>query len=297
MKCVERRLKNGTKPVLIYPIGDTHIGGLDVAEGKLSRLIEKIRTTDNAYWLGMGDLVEAINTKDPKRWDAYNIPEWLLKLQPEAIREALSCIWVAQVDRLVGMLTPIAHKCLGLLCGNHEDKARKDYGNPVQTMIVSRLRDLASGNPWVEDLTDCAMIRLVLSTTSTSSHNIVIFATHEAGGGGRTKGAEHNRMARICNLTDADITFVSHTHQAAISSPEVRLSIPRSGKIDKVVESITYSANCGCWKNSYTSRATYESRALYQPRLIQAIECVITPTWDKERKGNYPKILLRFAEI
>jgi len=118
----------------IVPIGDIHIGNKGCVENQFAKVIQHVQETDNCYWIGMGDMCDFINMKDP-RFAVDELAGWVK-------REHLGDLVAAQRDRLLEMLEPIAHKCLGLVEGNHERSILRYTERDVYSEIVSAIKTL-----------------------------------------------------------------------------------------------------------------------------------------------------------
>lgn len=88
----------------IYLHGDTHLGSMAASMHSIQAMIEDIKKDKNAYWIHMGDWIEAIAVDD-KRF-AYEGT----KVYPP----------LKQVEEVIELYKPIASKGLLGLTGNHE---------------------------------------------------------------------------------------------------------------------------------------------------------------------------------
>lgn len=276
MRYVERafNLRRG-QAVNIYPIGDAHIGKTNCNEKSLKRFVEKIRKDPNGYWFGGGDLIDAIKPQDAKRFDPATLPDWLLTGSTDDIRARMSNIINAEVNRLVAILSPIAHKCLGLISGNHEDAVRKHHNHDAHQEIIDALKYEAPGNKWIEDLTDCAYLRLAMRRFK-AGRIVSMFISHGYGGG-RSAGAEPTRLDRIASDKDVDILFVGHSHSFYIAPAKTVVGITSKGELAPEVR-LKRSANWGCWLLvAKEGAATYDSRALFPYRPECRVSASIVP--------------------
>ena len=99
-----QRIDAGSHPhIIIRPIGDVHVGNPAFDRSYWERLVNEIRDTPNMYWVGAGDYIENAN-KRQKHGGVYG-----QTMGPRA-----------QVDAVAADLAPIAHKCLGMIGGNHD---------------------------------------------------------------------------------------------------------------------------------------------------------------------------------
>jgi hypothetical protein len=281
----------------IYPLGDTHLGARNFAETPFRNLIRKIIENPKAYAIGGGDLLECINPKDAKRFDFDILPDWLVEGDAVTTREMLNDIVNQQVNRMVSILQPLADtgRLIGLIEGNHEYQYRKQYNYNVQNALCKRLG--------VEDLTDESLIRLRFKRGRSSTSRTVIIYLRHGYGGGRTAGAEPNKLDKmIAEWECADILFTGHTHTFDELSPKPVLGIPREGKLPtELTCHYRYAANWGCWLYSHSAgKSTYVSRACYPARPMLTVKAVIKPFFQKTTNGNkyeYAKIEMRKITI
>ena len=61
-KLIEIQAKTAT----VYFLGDIHEGAANHQAKALSKAIDIIATDSDAYWIGMGDYIDAINLHDPR---------------------------------------------------------------------------------------------------------------------------------------------------------------------------------------------------------------------------------------
>jgi predicted phosphodiesterase len=295
MKVVEREFIVASRKdeFRLFMLGDVHIGALNCAERELRRLVKHIETTENAYWIGGGDYCDAVILKDAKRFDINTLPAWMLESDAETTREKLGDILHAQRARWNDITRPIWSKCLGMIEGNHEYTIFKHHNaNHLQLMC---------DNMEVENLTDCAFMRLNFHYDATKSPSgstrgsiVNAFLCH-GHGGGRTSGAEPNKLHRLAADKDADIVLTGHTHSFCIHPPIPMLGIPRRGElpVDPIITE-KHSANWGSFVYTYASGpSTYASRANYPLRAMYTVETVIQPHRNSGRNKPLANVEMR----
>lgn len=108
--------------IIIRPISDVHIGNPSLDEKFLLETIREIRETPNMYWCGVGDYIES-NLKRQKHAGVYH----------DLLTPREQC---AEFVRLFG---PVAHKCLGLIGGNHDHRVLHDTSFDPAWMIAEGL--------------------------------------------------------------------------------------------------------------------------------------------------------------
>jgi len=272
MQLIEKKIELKTKSdvVYIFPLGDTHIGTFNCAEGHIRQYVQYIKNKPNAYWIGGGDYCDFITPSDTRRFDVRSLADWLFVGEAVTIKEALLDIAKQQRERFCEMVEPIKDKCLGLIEGNHEYDIMRTTHNGQHYVMCDELG--------VPNLTDAAFVRLNFKIKGGCGRSIKIFIVH-GWGGGRSTGAEPNHLLRLGQIADADIHLRGHSHTFRIEPPEVHLWIPDSGALpDECYQRVIRKGNWGCWVLGYAvGPSTYDSRRNYQPRPLQAMEISIKP--------------------
>lgn len=269
----------------LYVLGDIHIGAINCAESQIKRLIKRIHDQKNSYWIGGGDVINAIKQKDAKRFDMANLPDWILEGSASKIRDNLKDITRQEAERFILMTESIKDKCIGMIEGNHEESIRKNYGEDIHAYICKSM-DTA-------DLTDAAFIRLKFGykvNKAVNSSVLKIFICHGQGSG-RTAGSEPNKLYRLASDKEADLILCGHSHSFCLLPPIPVLGIPDSGELPKeLTAKYKRAANWGCWMLSFKrGPSTYDSRALYPARSLSTLEICIEPLKHCE---EYKKITM-----
>ena len=286
MKLMEYSFESKTRDYdfYLYPIGDVHVGASNCAEDKLQRLVKLIASKKNAYWIGGGDMLDAVILNDSKRFDPSVLPDWMLENQSgDRVRKNLEDMLEAQQKRFFKLMDPIRDRCLGLIEGNHEYTIMKHHNRNLMAAMCRHFN--------APDLTDCAFLRLKFRRLD-GNHTTTIrgFITH-GHGGGRTSGAEPNILYRLAADKEVDFVFKGHSHAYCIHPPIPVLSIPSAGAMptDPTVYD-KFAANWGAFLLTYKSGpSTYASRANYPVRPMYTVECHIKPhqhQYVKKDKSN-----------
>ena len=190
MKVLEKRISY-TRPqrFQIYPFGDIHAGSIDCAEDKVKKQIDIIQHGKDAYWIGMGDMIEAITESDP-RWNTMGIAPWV---ERDNIIES-------QRHWIVNLLKPIANKCIAYLTGNHEESVHRHQNCDISRNICNDLEMPYAGY-------SCFVELIFERKSSTESHKFTIHAWHGAGAA-QTEGAQLLRLKRLVKDNEADVFCV-----------------------------------------------------------------------------------------
>ena len=252
MEVIEHTILNSCSDIFsIYPLGDIHGGSIDCAEDEIKKKVEEVRTNRNAYWIGMGDMVESI-TKNDKRFEICGLAEWV---KPDNIIES-------QRRWLKDLLKPIAPKCLGFLMGNHEWTILQNNSDDITRNLCYDLKVPYGGYA-------CFITMTFKRKNSNETHRFVIHAWHGSGAA-QSEGGQLMRLTKLVNDVKADIYLMGHLHTIDIYTPD-RLEC-RNGR---VVSTRLIAAITGSWLRTYTQpkgiqhlNASYGERKGYKPSRI-----------------------------
>jgi len=175
----------------LYPFGDWHLGSKQCDEDFIKQVIEEIATTDNAYWVGMGDLME--NALVGSRSDVYT-----QVIPPEE-----------QMMYICELLEPIKDKALFLIAGNHEARTHRLTGIRSELFISQRL-DI----PY-KQFSCYAFFTPSAKLPNNKRKKLMGFRCyfHHDYGGGWTPGGKVNKAHKLREITpNADATFSGHFH-------------------------------------------------------------------------------------
>lgn len=214
----------------IVPVGDVHIGARGCDEELLRTVVKSIQETENAYWIGMGDMCEFINVGD-RRFDAEMLANWI------DVADLVDLARV-QVERFVDIMSPVADKCLCLLEGNHERAIRRHTERDVYREIVSRIKG-AGGFKSTEPLAlgFTGWLQLLFRRTKEGERpagtKIINMHLHHGFVGGRLAGGKALNMQRWLWTHNADLCLWGHSHNTGIQ-PEAVERIDSRGNVHTV---------------------------------------------------------------
>lgn len=195
MKVISFDAQTDQDEVIIFPLGDMHIGDAYSTKGELIRIINKIKEMPNAYCILNGDIVN------------------------NATRNSISDIYseqivspMAQVMMALELLEPIKDKIISVTSGNHELRSNKDDGLDIMQFLCANLNILPRY--------DREGVYVFLTTGRSDGKNSKknhfqcygIYHTHGSGGGKRG-GSTANAMEDMSQIVDADLFIRSHTHR------------------------------------------------------------------------------------
>lgn len=115
------RVRIGGEKLILSFLGDLHLGSPNFDEPAFDKTVEWIRDS-GALWVGMGDLIECA-TKTSIGAGVYD-----QVLTPQE-----------QIERVPEKLRPISHLCVGMISGNHEERAYKMAGVDPTALIAAAL--------------------------------------------------------------------------------------------------------------------------------------------------------------
>lgn len=253
------------KPYTIFFLGDIHEGAACFREESFRKAVSIIEQEADA-WIGMGDYIDAINHLDPR----FNPKE----ISAKYAMNDLDDLPRVQSDNLIKSLTPIKHKCLGLLYGNHEDSYRKHNTFDVVNYLASNLG--------VENLGHKSWLSLSFRFNANKTIPYKIVVMHGSGAGAGTReGTPLNKVHDLFRWDMADAHLIGHLHQAGIS--RTIYSRLEYGKIRK--EPSWFAVN-GCFlsKSELGSENYFEQKAGMESS-IGTIKLTITPS--REGKESF----------
>jgi len=216
------------------------MGVVHCHEELLRRKVQEIKDDRNAYWLGMGDYADLITPSDFKRWDGRILAPWM--------RNKERNIGPTQVEKVDEILSPIWHKCVGLIEGNHDEGIAKHHHYDFMEELL-KLANKKTSVPYAG--VSCFLAMRFKRKNSSEVHEFRIHARHGEGSA-RTEGARALAVLRLSSsTTNTHVTLMGHLHGQ--SSPDIpqRLLFER-GKV-KAFDS--FATMTGAWLRAYMQSA------------------------------------------
>jgi hypothetical protein len=171
--------------IRLYPLGDWHFGSPQCHETFIQKVVDTIKSDKDAYWVGMGDLME--NAIVGSKGDTYT--------QTVPPRE--------QMDYICDILAPISNKGLFVIAGNHEQRTMRVVG-----IIPEQYFSVKLGIPY---LGFSCLANLSMNKARTPKSFNCYF--HHNYGGGYTPGGKVNRAEALRKIVPtADAIFSGHFH-------------------------------------------------------------------------------------
>jgi len=270
----------------IWNIADVHLMNKAAAIDQVEADIKTIQNDPYSFWLGGGDYADYISYRD-RRFDPDSVA-------PDVKIEELGALFSAGIKRIAKMFSPIKHKCLGLLLGNHElTYARRSEQDDKHAWLCEELgvRNLGYCTLFDVVFTQCTGYKVPKLNPfgdktppgrirTGSRWPIRVFAHHGAGYA-QTPGGKLNRLIQFMHTFNADVYFCGHVHDqlgkriGSISADTTCTRITDSERIGVISGSYlkTYKQNC----------TGYGEVKGYAPTTLGSAVVYITPAERKLR--------------
>lgn len=218
----------------LYGVGDIHLGSKACDEDKFREDIEKIRRNPYAYWVGIGDYLEAINYTDP-RFDPKGLARWLENKELDNLAKA-------QAEKFIELVKPIKDKCLHLHTGNHEEVIRRRYHQDIVNYVCMVLNKPFAG------YTAFSRLNINYRKMEHRTRVLILYSEHGSGGG-ELPGAKALKLQRQHGYKEADVYFYGHVHEK-MDLDLVRLAVTHRGAL-KLLQKPSLGIICGSYLRSY----------------------------------------------
>jgi len=219
----------------IHVLADFHLGDPFCDEKLVRRQIEIVKSRENAYCILNGDLLNTALKGSVS--DCYEE-----KISP-----------MEQLKLIVGLMEPIAKKCLVITSGNHERRVSKDTSIDLMEIVARELQV-----PYAEE---GAMLYISCGQNVAEHRDkpvtYMVYVTHGSGGG-RTEGGKINALAQLVALVDADIYVHSHVHLPGAFKEDYFRTNPNNRTTTRVTKLFVSTA-------ATLDYGGYAQRAKYRP--------------------------------
>jgi len=182
----------------------------------LQTAIATIKKDPYARFILLGDMIDAITRKNDRRHFEQNYAEWLWGKDD---------IIQLQVDRVIDYFKPIAKKCIGIICGNHEKAVLRHADQDAYGRIVRALAQ--AGNQHQNDLqfgTSGSLTLLFKRGDEHASHlpttSLTIYC-HHGYGGGKLKGGKALNLERELLQHQSDLVLMGHVHDFLLTTKTI----------------------------------------------------------------------------
>ena len=256
--------KKDNRTLRIACFADLHIGSREYDRDRFRRWRDKHLKDKYTYFLGIGDMIEAIGPFDKR----FTIDSLDIKMRVQAMIDA-------QIKDCVAELEPIKGRLLGLCMGNHEWTVLAKSGSDPTARMCEALG--------VQNLGFSCLLYLTLRPDDIpvgqhgGSRIVKLYAHHGWGGGTRTLGGDMTKVSRKPSEVMADIFIFAHSHQGW-EHPKARLDVTYRGK---AMSRDYLMVNTGTFKRGLSDGPipTYEERMGFGPQKLggRVIEIEIDP--------------------
>lgn len=233
------------KKLKIVPIADLHYGSTEFKREKFLEYVNWISNSDEVYCFLNGDIFENCSGESNRGVSIFS-----QELTPQQQREDV-----------VRLLSPIAHKILWAIPGNHENRSRKFDFDPLE--YVANKLDF----PYFQEP--------VYADVIWNDYVFTFFCQHGKSGS-LTEGGKINAAARPLEFQEhTHFTVMAHVHDAKMIRPT---RIVRDRVNFKLVEKKQYVVICPAFLEYFGS---YAAKAVLKPGAWGTIACEIF------RNGDY----------
>ncbi len=216
--------------IRIAPLFDVHYGNLGHRHEKFLAYIRWIRDTPNVYAVLGGDLME--NALDDGRGMTYDQTE-----NPDT-----------QFNDMIKFLSPIAHKILVAVPGNHENRTSKKAGFDITAALAKILKV-----PYFEG-------PVFMSVLANTYH--WLFYVHHGTGNSQTRGGRMNMAARPKSFTGMVHFFLSgHVHDCLAEPETIMIEDPIHMRLIHAKQWVVVAQSFLGWYKTYAYRAEFKPPA------------------------------------
>ena len=268
--------------IRLWNFADLHHGNRGVAHDKLKADIQRVKDDPYSFFMLGGDMIEAIGYRD-KRFD----PEILDEAIPA---KDLGALGVRLMSDVRDMFKPVAHKCIGVMDGNHETV----YQIATEQQHLVHWLCVELGVPYMgySCFFDLVFVRksrvsaptLLLNTGKPHKllSNVgdlhcwsVRFFAHHGAGYAQTPGGKLNKLIQFMDYFQADVTFIAHIHDQE-AKRLVRLRA--DDKCEHLVDIPQLGIVTGSYLRTYAEGpAGYGEKKGYRPVPLGAVAAKFTP--------------------
>jgi len=259
--------------------------------------LDEIKNDPHSFWIGGGDYAEYISPADT-RFDAGS-------LAPDVFSDPAGLGDMGRVltDGLVRLFTPIKHKCLGLVFGNHEAKYMKEQNQ-------LGLHHALCYNLGVPDLGYSAILKLSFirnsryrkpklftQKTKPAQGGTLTLAlyVHHGAGAATTPGGKLNRLIQFMNNFRAHLYAIGHVHDE-VQKKKVEIGVDEDA--EHIVEHLKLGVITGSYLRTYADGPipSYGEARGYPPSCLGAVKFEITP-WKRQIETTLGITLPEAAEV
>ena len=240
MKYLQSGYKGTHDEVIVYPIGDIHIGSPHYNPKVVKKHLKEIeKNRENSRILLMGDLIECA-TKNSVGAGVYE-----QTMTPEE-----------QVEEAIKLFEPYKDLIDGAVLGNHEFRAFKDTGVDLMKSICRGL-----------GIVDRYMGYYGVVNIAWNSRSYHLAVWHGAGGGSSVSGAL-NKLKKQRNVVLADIYLMGHFHRRTADTEMFLVPDPYNKNMRELIQYFVITGSALGWEGSYAEMAGLNPQTPGFPKII-----------------------------
>ena len=216
--------------ITLAPIFDSHVGHFSHRKEKFLSYINWIRQEPNVFAMLGGDIME--NALDDGRGMTYD------STPPKK-----------QYEELIDMLSPIAHKIICSVPGNHERRSQKRAGFEPTFFICEKLKIPYFSGPVMININAGGYARRIY--------------LHHGRGNSQTKGGKLNSAQRPHKFVDGvHFNISGHVHDLVCDPETVMYYNPITATIEFYTRWTVIAPSFLGWKNTYAYEGEYGPPAM-----------------------------------
>lgn len=189
--------------IRLWPIGDTHLGAIDVDEDTLKQHLDEIANDPYARIIFMGDIGDLITHRD-RRWQAGMWPQRYVDAM-----HAEGGVASETVAHATELFEPVRDKIWAWLSGNHERTVRHHTDREIGSEICQALKISDRYLGWG----GFVRVRWQRSTSKGGPEAVTVFDVQHGWQAGRRPGAKLNALELELSCSDADVILRGHSHE------------------------------------------------------------------------------------
>lgn len=266
--------------IKIWNFADIHMMNRGCHLKLLRKQIKEVAEDPYSFWFGGGDYVDYVAPGD-KRFDPSIFPDYVRVSDLKSFGSYC-------VETIAKGFSPISHKCLGLLYGNHEDKYQIGksqenlHDDLCQSLDVPNLGYSAFVDICLYSSSQCdepVLMSPGLTFSDVKQHyqqgdsRTYRFFLHHGVGYATTRAGKMRKLADIMRMIDADVYMVGHVHDK-IPNREIRIGANFS--CTDFVEEVRYGLVTGGFLKTYVKGVTtYGEKRMYWPTYLGAANIML----------------------
>jgi UDP-2,3-diacylglucosamine pyrophosphatase LpxH len=244
MKYIEASHNQELTEVVLFPIGDLHIGSPHFDK---KELIDNLKIVDShgnkARIIIMGDLAETA-LKDSVGAGVYE--------QQESAQH--------QMMTAKNLLFPYKDIIDGIVTGNHEERVYKNSGFDLMLYFAQ-----------IMGLEDKYLRYQGIINYTINQRNFNVSVWHGSGGGG-TPGGAMNRLQKQAETVLADLYLMGHVHRRQAHTKTLYIPDNRNGKIDLMKQVFVVTGSALTHEGSYAEMAGFAPTEKGFPKITLSVE-------------------------